>query len=357
MIEARVKSIRKALAETETEALFVSNQYNIRYLSGFTGDSGWLLVTNNNVYLITDFRFMSQAKDEAPGVEAVIYQGKMVDTLKNILFQENINRLGFEADHITYVQYQNLSEAFPEVKLVALRSVVEKIRVIKDPGEIEIIKKSAEIADEAFNHVLNFIKLGIKEFQLAAEIEYYLRRAGAEKSSFDTIVGSGFRGALPHGTASNRRIQMGDLVVIDFGAVYNGYCSDMTRTIAVGEILQDQKDVYEIVLEAQEAAIASVRAGVKCSEVDAVARKIIEKNGYGKNYGHGLGHGVGMEVHESPALNPRNHDELIEGMVITIEPGIYLDGLGGVRIEDMILVTSSGCEVLTKSGKDLLQVV
>ena len=357
MIEARVRSLREVLSETEAEALFVSSRYNIRYLSGFTGDSGWLLVTNNNAYLITDFRFVIQAKNEAPGVEVVMYWDKMVDTLKDILFQEKIYKLGFEADHQTYSQYQKLSEALSEVKLVGLRSVVEQLRSRKDPGEIETIKKAVDIADEAFNHVLGFIKPGIKEFELAAEIEYYLRKSGAEKPSFDTIIGSGFRGALPHGTASKRQVREGDLIVIDFGAMLNGYCSDLTRTVAVGKVLQDQRTVYEIVLEAQQAAIASVRPGVKCSEVDAVARKIIEEKGYGKDFGHGLGHGVGLEIHESPRLNTRNHEELTEGMVITIEPGIYLDGWGGVRIEDIVVVTPNGCEVLTKSRKDLLQVI
>lgn len=356
MFDSRLRKIREALSETEVDALFVSSKPNIRYLCGFKGDSGWLLITANKVYLITDFRFIIQAKNEAPNVEVVMYEGKMLEKLKELVAGESIKTLGFESEHNTYAHYQKLSGTLPDVELKGLSSVVEQIRTVKESSELETIRQAVQIADEAFNHVLGFIKPGVKELELAAEIEYFMRKAGAEKPSFDTIIGSGFRGALPHGIATNHEVQKGDFVVMDFGAVYNGYCSDMTRTVLVGEASSKHREIYSLVLEAQLAATEAVRPGQKCSEVDAVARNLIADRGYGEYFGHGLGHGVGLDIHESPALNTRNHDQLEEGMVITVEPGVYLDGWGGVRIEDMVVVTSEGCEVLTQTGKDLVQI-
>jgi len=356
MFDNRVTKLREALAETGIDAFFVSSRPNVNYLSGFRGDSGWLLITDKKVYLITDFRFIDQAKDEAPNVEVVMYEGKMQDRLKELCNGEKIKRMGFESEQCTYAQYQKLSETLAGVELAGLESIVEKLRIVKENNELEAIRKAVTIADAAFEHVLGFVKPGVKEYELAAELEYSMRRSGAEKPSFDTIVASGPRGALPHGTAADREIQKGDLVIIDFGAVYNGYCSDMTRTVLVGEASPKQKEIYQLVLEAQQAAIGAVSPGAKCSEVDAVARNLIAGRGYGDNFGHGLGHGVGLEIHEDPALNTRNHDRLEEGMVITVEPGIYLSGWGGVRIEDMAVVTSQGCEVLTQSGKELVQI-
>lgn len=356
MFEARVGELRRELSGTGVDAFLVNSFYNIRYLSGFNGDSGWLLITPDKSLLITDFRFLIQAKAEASGCEIVMYEGKMLDTLNELLSRERIQHLGFESEHCTYEEYQRLVSALSGIKLTGLPSLVEKLRIQKDNSEIEAIRRAVQISDAAFEHVLDFIKPGVREFEIAAEIEYWMRRKGADKPSFDTIIGSGFRGALPHGTASDRRVEKGDLIVMDFGAVYQGYCSDMTRTVVVGQASPEQRKVYDIVLKAQLAAVDALKPGTRCLDLDAVARRIIGEHGYGGNFGHGLGHGVGLEIHEAPAVNTRNGDELLQGMVVTIEPGIYLDGWGGIRIEDTVLVTADGCEVLTQSGKNLIEI-
>lgn len=355
MYEARLEGLRQALSEADVQALLVSSPNNVKYLSGFEGDSGWLLVTQSELYLITDFRFMIQAEEEAPGSTLVIYRGNVVETVKKLVDRENITRLGFESKYCSYDGFKRMETAMPGISLCGLKSMVETLREIKEPFEIDLLRKAVEIADGAFEHVLNHVRPGVSEIELAAEIEFFMRRQGADRPSFETIIGSGFRGALPHGTASRRRLESGDLVVIDFGAYNEGYCSDITRTVVIGQASPEQKKIYNIVLEAQLAALEAVAPGRRCCEIDGIAREIISANGYEANFGHGLGHGVGVEIHESPALNPRNQDELQPGMVITIEPGIYIQGWGGVRIEDMVIVTESGCEILTKSGKELLE--
>lgn len=356
MYSNRQSRLWKQLSALAVEGFLVTSYYNRLYLSGFQGTSGWLLITEEQVFLITDFRYIAQAKSEAKNCEMVIHTGNLLAALKDLLSQRDIHELGFEAEYLTYDQYQKFSLGLTGVDLIPVESAVETMRVKKEPFEIERIKKAVQIADDAFAHILGYIKPGITENDLAAEIEYYMRRQGARKPSFDTIVASGFRGALPHGIASSRRIENGDLVVIDFGALCDGYCSDMTRTIVAGKASREQKRIYDIVLEAQLRALEFVGAGKKCSEVDAVAREIISGHGLGEKFGHGLGHGVGLEVHEKPALNIINHTELAEGMVVTVEPGIYLEDWGGVRIEDMVVVTDQGCQVLTKSGKELIEV-
>lgn len=355
MYEARLEGLRRVLSEADVQALLVSSPNNVKYLSGFDGDSGWLLVTQDVLYLITDFRFMIQAKEEAPGSTVVVYRGNMLETLKELVDSEKVARLGFESKHCSYDGFKRMESALPGISLSGLEPVVEPLREIKEPAEIELLRKAVGIADRAFDHVLSHVRLGVSEIELAAEIEFFMRRQGADRPSFETIIGSGFRGALPHGTASGRRIESGDLVVMDFGAYNEGYCSDMTRTVVVGQASPEQKKIYNIVLEAQLAAMEAVAPGKKCCEIDRIAREIISAYGYEANFGHGLGHGVGVEIHESPALNPRNQDELQPGMVITIEPGIYIHGWGGVRIEDMVMVTEGGCEILTRSGKELIE--
>ena len=356
MFENRLENLRKEFLNTGAEVFLIGSGVNMGYLSGFQGNSGWLLITQAQAYLITDFRFAIQAKVEAPDFSVIIYQGSILAALKELLSSENIHELGFESEFFTYDQFEKFNSELQGVHLIPLSSIVEKLRSRKDSSEIQLIRKAVGIADEAFEHVLGYIKLGVRECELAAELEYFMRKKGASKPSFDTIVGTGSRGALPHGTASNRAVERGDLIVIDFGAIFQGYCSDITRTVVAGEASQEQKKIYNIVLEAQKEATAAVEPGKKCSEVDAVARSIIASQGYGDNFGHGLGHGVGREVHESPSVNSRNQDELAEGMVVTVEPGIYLDDWGGVRIEDMVLLTSGGCEILTQARKGLVEV-
>ncbi len=298
---------------------------------------------------------MIQAREEALGSTLVLHRGNLLETLRELVQGEKIRELGVESRHCTLDGYNRMEGALPGITLRGLKSVVEKLREIKDPAETELLRQAVAVADSAFEQVLGHMGPGVSEIEIAAHLEFSMRCHGADKASFDTIIASGYRGALPHGTASQRKVESGDLIVLDFGAYSAGYCSDMTRTVAVGRASQEQKKIYDIVLEAQMAVLEAVKPGKRCSEIDRVAREIIAAHGYGDNFGHGLGHGVGLEVHESPALTTRSQEILVPGMVITVEPGIYIDGWGGVRIEDMVLVTADGCEILTGSGKEFTE--
>jgi Xaa-Pro aminopeptidase len=355
MYKNRLSRLREHFSQGGIDALLISSNFNRAYLSGFQGTSGWLIITSDEQILVTDFRYLNQARSEAIDYQIVLYKTSLPEKINDLLKERKIQKLGFESQHLTYEQYHKFKSQL-EVDLIPVSSPVEKLRELKDPAEIERIKNAVSVADKTFEHILKFIKPGVTERDLAAEMEYFMRKEGAGGPSFDTIIASGFRGALPHGTASDRSICPGDLIVMDYGAILNGYCSDITRTVVVGTAASEQKKIYDIVLEAQTEALGFVGPGRKCCEVDAFAREIIAGYGFGDNFGHGLGHGVGLEVHEKPAVNPRNQDILEPGMVITVEPGIYIDGWGGVRIEDMVLVTDKGCEILTQSPKELIEV-
>jgi len=264
--------------------------------------------------------------------------------------------LGFEAKHLTVDFYNELNKKLSRCNLISVTGIVEELRIIKDEEEINRIRKAAQIADSAFKHIVKFIKPGLKEIEVAAEIEYFMRRNGASKASFDIIAASGERAALPHGTAGEKKLEKGNLLVMDFGAVYRGYCSDITRTVVIGTASEEQRKVYDIVLEAQSRALEAAAVNMPCSELDGVAKNIIESYGMGDKFGHSLGHGVGIEVHEAPAVSKNSREDLSPGMVITIEPGIYIKSWGGVRIEDMVLVTEQGPHTLTASTKELLEI-
>ncbi|MGL5514812.1 MAG: M24 family metallopeptidase, partial [Sporomusa sp.] len=262
-------------------------------------------------------------------------------------------RIGFESDFVTWQVYQQLASCLPAIELVPVQ--LDCLRMIKDRQELALLTTAVEIADRAFDQALHMIKPGVTELEIAFELEYRMRKLGAEKPAFDTIVASGVRGSLPHGRASNKVIEAGELVTIDFGAVYQGYHSDMTRTVAVGKATDKQRDIYAVVLAAQLAGIGAVKAGKTGKEIDHIARQIITAAGYGEYFGHGLGHGVGLFIHEDPRLSPAGDIKLAKGMVTSVEPGIYLPDWGGVRIEDLVVVTTAGCTVLTASSKDLIE--
>ena len=266
------------------------------------------------------------------------------------------SRIGFESAHWSLADYQVLSGQVPAERLVPLTGMVERLRYVKEPAEVERIARAVAITDRAWARLIPAIKEGVLERDLAAELDYLLRREGADGTSFSTIVASGPRGALPHGVASDRRIVRRDMVVFDFGAQYQGYAADMTRTVAVGQPGEEERAVYRIVAEAQSRALAAVRPGLTGREIDAVARGYIGENGYGDFFGHGLGHAVGLEIHEEPRLSPSGEEQLLPGMTVTVEPGIYLPGRFGVRIEDLVVVTETGCRNLTQSRKDLVVV-
>lgn len=352
MVSTRVTRLREAMASHQVEAVLVTGDVNRRYLTGFTGTSGYVLITQQKAYLLTDFRYTTQAAEQAKGFEIVKHAPVVTDTIKELLATERINRLGFEEDNVVYSTYRSYESGLTPCELVPVKGLVEGLRTFKDEGELGIMKQAADLADRTFMHMLNVIKPGVTEQDMALEMEMFMRKNGATSSSFDTIVASGVRSSLPHGVASGKVIESGDLVTLDFGALLGGYCSDITRTVMVGTPDAKQREIYDIVLEAQLHTLEHLRPGMTGREADALARDIITRYGYGEQFGHSTGHGLGMEVHEAPNLSVRSDTVLQAGMVVTVEPGIYIPGFGGVRIEDDVVMTENGNRRLTESSKD-----
>ncbi|CAH1210198.1 Aminopeptidase YpdF [Paenibacillus plantiphilus] len=353
MTNSRVEGVRKKLNERQLDAILVTNSINRRYVSGFTGTSGALLLSPSNNWLITDFRYMTQAPQQAASFNVVEQASSIIATVAQLAAAAGIARLGFEQDHVVYSEYLAWQEALGSIELVPVSGVVEGLRMIKDDAELAVMRDAAALADDTFRHILGFIRPGISERAVALEMEMYMRGKGATSSSFETIVASGERSALPHGVASDRIIGMNEFVKLDFGAYYGGYCSDLTRTIVVGAPTERHKEIYAIVLEAQLTALAGIKPGMTGRDADALARDVITKYGYGDHFGHGTGHGLGMEIHESPRLSKTGDIVLAPGMTVTVEPGIYIPGFGGVRIEDDIVITETGNSLLTSSPKEL----
>ncbi|HID95156.1 MAG TPA: aminopeptidase P family protein [Candidatus Latescibacteria bacterium] len=349
----RIKRLRDRFQDFEIDSLLVFSQVNIRYLSGFTGSSGILLISPQRCFLVTDFRYKQQGSLQALDCEIIIAQDGLIRALGKLPIDSFGKRMGFESEYTSFKQYTELKESLPSVSLIPVQNLVEDLSVIKEDGEIRCIKRAAEISDRVFEEAVAFIKPGVTERDVAAEIDYAIRRAGGEKASFDTIVASGPRSSMPHATTSDRVIQEGDLVVLDFGARYEGYASDLSRTLVVGTPTERQGQLYKIVQKAQETAIQEAREGITCSQLDGVARRIIEDAGHGADFGHPLGHGVGLNVHDPPRVSWRDGVVLKAGMVITIEPGIYIPDWGGIRIEDVIVIREDGCENLTTAKKGL----
>lgn len=354
-MNTRVAKIRGALQKRDLPALLITDDYNRRYATGFTGSAGWVLITSNQALLFTDFRYWEQAALEAPEVTLVKVglsgAATMTAAVSAALAAANMTRVAVEANTMTLAQHRSLAKALEGVVLEPSEGLVEGIRAVKEPAEVELIRKAASIADAAFAELQPFIVPGAVERDLAVELEYRMRRLGAEKEAFATIVASGPNAALPHHRAGSRRLQTGDLVVFDFGAAYQGYNSDITRTLFLEPVPPKAREIYDIVAKAQEAAMAAVKPGARCGELDGIARTLITQAGYGEHFGHSLGHGVGLLVHEEPRLASTSKDVLEAGMCVTVEPGIYLPGFGGVRIEDSLVVTSEGSQCLTAAPK------
>ena len=331
------------------DALWISGPANVRAVSGFTHPKdGKVLVTGDAATLFTDSRYTVQAREESRLPQAIARPPETYE-----LAAESVKglRVGFEAEHLTVAELSDLRAAWPDATLVPLRGTVEALRTVKAPEEVEAVRRAQALADEVYAEVRPLIRAGVRELDIALEIETRLRRAGAYPA-FDLIVASGPRGAMPHGTASGRVMEEGDLVTIDMGAQLGGYHSDMTRTVAIGEPSERLREVYRAVLEAEEAALRAVAPGVRAADLDRVARDLLTQRGLGEAFAHSLGHGVGLEIHEAPSLRAGSEAVLAPGMVITIEPGAYLPGVGGVRIEDLVLVTETGYEVLSHSPKE-----
>ncbi|QUH20686.1 M24 family metallopeptidase [Alkaliphilus sp. B6464] len=349
----RINNLRTLLKDKGLDGILLYKPENRRYASGFTGSTGYALITKNDAKFITDFRYLDQASTQCNGYEIVEINNQK--TITDVLNRLDLGKLGIEEDFMTYGQYSDFSNRLVKTELIPLEGALVDLRSVKTLDEVEYIEKAASIADEAFNHILNFVKLGMTELDIALELEFFMKKRGANKLSFESIVASGKRSSLPHGVATSKILEAGDLITLDFGCVYNGYCSDMTRTFVLGKANNKQKEIYNIVLEAQRTSLEAVKPGITGEELDGIARKIISDKGYGQYFGHGLGHGVGLEVHELPHINVRGKVPMEPGMIITIEPGIYISDFGGVRIEDLVLVTGDGYKVLSKSTKDLIE--
>ncbi|HLO04144.1 MAG TPA: Xaa-Pro peptidase family protein [Symbiobacteriaceae bacterium] len=354
MTHARLAKLRERLAHDGLDAILISKPENQAYLSGFTGSNGLLLVSATEALLFTDFRYAEQAAEQAPAFTVEMPEGALIGAAAKIVEADKLKKVGFESDFLTVDAHKAYTQVISPDFLVAAGGLVEEIRMIKDEAELDLMRKAAQIADEAFAAILPLIKAGAREWDLAVELEYQMKKRGAEGLAFEIIAASGVRSSMPHGRASAKIIEQGDLVTFDFGAIYQGYCSDMTRTLMVGEPTAEQRRIYEIVLEAEKRGLAACKAGITGHDLDAVCRDYILEHGYGPEFGHSTGHGVGRYIHEGPRLRKGSNQVLQPGMIVTIEPGIYLPGWGGVRIEDMVLVTETGCESLTKTTKDLL---
>lgn len=349
----RIEKVKEYLAKEQLDGIWVSNSKNLRYLANFTGSAGEVIITADKAYFITDFRYTEQAGQQAKGFEIVIHKGDLYQSLADIMTKDGIKKLAIEADELSLSLYRKVADIFP-AELIETQNVIENIRLIKDEAELEILKEACKITDEAFDHILTFIKPGVSEIAVANELEHFLKGKGAEGMSFDTIVASGVRSAMPHGVASEKLIEQGDMVTLDFGCYYKGYSSDITRTIAVGEVDPKLKEIYQIVLDAHLKVIAEAKAGMTGKEIDAIARDYITEKGYGEYFGHSTGHGLGLDVHEQPAVSVRGENVILENMVITDEPGIYIAGLGGVRIEDDLIIHKDGVESINRSAKELI---
>ena len=347
----RLKQLRCVLPEQEVDAILVSKPENRRYLSGFTGSAGHLLISAADTVLATDFRYYEQVGREAPEFELVKIEKTLKDVLRSLLPGRGIARLGFESQHVTQDQYATWADATEGVEWVPLKDTVETLRAMKDEHEIEALRRSAALTDAAFAHMQEVIEPGMTEREVAWIIEAFMRTHGATRVAFDLIVAAGANGALPHAKAGDHVIQAGEPIVFDIGCVVDGYASDMTRTISLGQPSSKYLEVWDIVLRAQETAEAGIRAGVSGVEADALARDVIVDAGYGDFFGHGLGHGVGLAVHEGPNASPRSTDTLETGMALTVEPGIYLPGEFGVRIEDLVIIREEGIEILSGTPK------
>ncbi|PKR86041.1 M24 family metallopeptidase [Heyndrickxia camelliae] len=349
----KLEKLRKALQGNGIDGILITSPYNRRYVSNFTGTAGVVLITEDKALFITDFRYIEQASKQAVGFTIVQHKGLIHEEIASQVKNLGIRRLGFEQDYMTYSSFQTYEKAI-QAELVPVSNLIENLRLIKTESEIKILKEAADIADAAFKHIIDYIKPGLTELEVSNELEFFMRKCGATSSSFNTIVASGVRSALPHGVASEKVIEKGDFVTLDYGALYKGYVSDITRTVAVGEPSEKLKEIYNVVLESQLLSIEKIKPGMTGKEADAIARDYISSHGYGEYFGHSLGHGIGLEVHEGPSLSVRSDVVLQPGMMVTVEPGIYIPGLGGVRIEDDTLITENSNETITHSTKDLI---
>ncbi len=363
MNEARLERIREVMASgagtgSPLDAMLIASPQNRLYATGLTGSSGYVLISRERSYLLTDFRYVEQATAQAPGYRVVMHGTPYLTTLADLVAELDIRRLGIEAEHVSVAEHDRMVRALVGVTLWRTSGLVEEMRLRKDEGELRKLEAAVACADAAFEQVIRdgVIRAGVTELSVATALESSMRAGGSTRPSFDTIVASGVRSSLPHGRASEKTINEGEFVTMDFGATVDGYCSDITRTVVAGKPSEEQRGVYDLVLRAQLAGVAAVKPGIPGRDPDAASRAIITAGGHGSHFGHGLGHGVGLQIHEGPRLSPASDTVLQPGMVSSVEPGVYVPGWGGVRIEDLVVVTEGGCRVLTRSRKELIEV-
>ncbi len=343
--------LRQLMAAEGIDALIITRREDVRYLTGFTGSAGSLLVAGGRPCLITDFRYKLQAHKESPSVTVVIQKRDFYTALRETADRRGVDTLWFDEASLTLDAVKRLKGTGLRPK--GHRDLVNRLRMRKDPRELLHLRTAIRRAEESFLELLRYVRPGVTERELGIKLEYLMRDKGARKAAFDTIVASGGNGAMPHATLTNRRLRKGDLVTIDFGAEAEGYFSDITRTLCLGRPSPRQRELHEIVLAAQASAMKRIRPGVNCKTVDDAAREVIRNAGHGSHFGHGTGHGIGLMVHEGPSISPLSRDTVEADMVFTVEPGIYIDGWGGIRVEDMVLSTASGMKVLTTLPREL----
>lgn len=350
-----VERVLEAMRTENLEAMLFTSSDTVQWMTGFTGSSGQVLLARDKGEFITDSRYTIQAHEQVKDLPTVTQTPgtAQADFLSERVRSFGVQRLGFEASAVNFAAYQEWSEKFSGIELVPVKNLIGPLRSIKMPEEVEAIRRACKLADKCIEYIQRHIQVGISEYELGLEVEFFYRRNGAEVG-FEPIVASGERSARPHGRPSDKKIERGDFVTIDCGARLDGYCSDITRTFVVGEASERHKAVYDAVLDAEVTAIQAIKPGLSGKEVDQVARDVLERHGLAQFFGHGLGHGLGRLVHDAGSLSPRSDTVLEPGMVLTVEPGVYIEGFGGVRIEDDIVVTPNGCEVLTSYPKDLI---
>ncbi len=355
MADERTAALIARLGELEVAAVWISSRADVRYLSGFSGSNGHLIISAEERLLVTDFRYRTQASEQAPDYTLVeMKPGQYLhEALAEALTARDLSAVGFQSDQVTHATWTKLAEklAWSPERLKPLSGAVSPLREVKDAGEVAALRRSAALTDQVIERAFERARPGLTERKLKAMIEYDMLDLGADGAAFDTIVAGGPNTALPHAPITSRPLAEGDLLTIDLGVLVDGYCSDLTRTVALGACSPEQQAIYELVYEAHMAALAATRPGVLGKDVDEVARSIIRGAGHDDHFGHGLGHGVGVEIHEGPRLSKLGDKELVPGNVVTIEPGVYVPGLGGVRIEDLVVVTETGCERLSLADK------
>jgi Xaa-Pro aminopeptidase len=351
----RRNRLAERLGELEVDAIVVTRLPNVRYLTGFTGSNAQTLVTPTAGVFFTDGRYTEQSRREAPDLERVTYAQDLPEVLRDACRAHGVARLGFESAGVTFKTHSTFAEKLDGIELVPLADEVERLRWVKDAEELRLLEQAQEATDQAFEDILEKLAVGLSEREVGQELEHAMRRAGADGLSFDTIVAFGENAAEPHHEPGHRTLEDGDVVKLDMGALWGGYHADMTRTVGFGHVAGELKRIHAVVREAQQAGVDAVRAGVTGGESDAAARAVIEAAGYGDRFTHSLGHGVGLEVHEGPNLRRDGTDVLPAGATVTVEPGVYVPGLGGVRIEDTVEVTAGGCRVIATSPKELIE--